>query len=266
MMWARIAAWGVAAAAVGLVGCQGERRAEPTDAVVQATHYIHLAEYQTSLLLAVAKAADGARDGSHAAELVAANLALMPEGCAVASAHRETVQIDMHGCDSGYDPLATAGFYEGAQAEVTLAKDGDALSLDLVWTSQTGDTTLSFSQRADWLVAAGVLSVQDDGWTLSSGWTGTGIALPPGSYDVATNRDDECIGIDGQWQVDVGVYGPEGLSANDYRRCPGACPTSGQLVYQSAIYGMHVTIDFDGSDSLRWQTPNGESGIYPSCQ
>ncbi len=81
-----------------------------------------------------------------------------------------------------------------------------------------------------------------------------------GTYQLTWDWDSHCLGLDGSWDtmVDNKTWS---TTVTNWERCENECPKSGgKIEFKGGIRNVTVTLDFDGSDHVAWESSRGSSG------
>lgn len=178
-----------------------------------------------------------------------------PSNCVDATADGATVTYNLNGCTG---PLGMAEITGIMTADYTL-ENGDDLTVDIAATdlninnaAAQIDMTAAFSRSGD------EISLQVT--TNSSGTTGRGRAFTrSGTYTASWTPGEGCISLDGDWDMSVGGA-TWSTTVSSYTQCEGECPQAGGELTWQGEGGGSLSLSFDGSDQVSWQTGGGSSG------
>jgi hypothetical protein len=194
-------------------------------------------------------------DNAPKAAAAAAKLIFQPPSCVTTVITGTAITYTLNNCTGPFKLRRIDGEVEvvysvgasGLHAQAT-AKELriDAITLDI---SSEGLFSKSGTSRK--------LSVETHG-------TGVGLrghrVARDGEYTVTWDKGEGCWGFEGAFETRVGLRRSE-TTVEGFSRCIGECPRAGgRIVYGGARVGDRITIDFDGTSTVRWASSRGTEG------
>lgn len=84
-----------------------------------------------------------------------------------------------------------------------------------------------------------------------------------GAYVLTYDTTTECLTVDGTWQTGSARVGASTV-VSGYKRCKGACPSSGGSIVHTSVRDEVVTVTYDGSANAKYTATRGtRAGTLP---
>lgn len=238
----------------GMVACgeQADESAEAND----ATESTQVTSYEASLALAATAEAEPGASSEDIASAAAQNAGsvFIPSSCVSAAAEGATVTYELDECTGPLGFATTTGtvvaVYERQGDQLSVDVDGDNLAIN--------DSTVNLDTTSVYSKSGDRVSLQVT--TNSDGTTGRGRNfMRSGTYTASWVPGEGCLTLEGTWDTTVGAA-EWSTAVTDYTACEGECPKAGGELVWEGKRGASLTLSFDGSDQVSWETGRGRTG------